>query len=314
MHLPKVKFLLICYFYPAKENKIISIEIFDLNLTYRAKNMFNQFEETVLENMIRIVPEQYKIYQIPQIRLLNDEKVEGTLYVVIEGKHSQKADKTKEILHFRLSPVMWLENSAKDIFRRSQWYGKFKTKGWINTFQLCIDHNEKIVRFGPSGNLMIRAEDLRGLGIGTFLWHLLIKWAKSKVPDYDVYRIEISSVDATEDNRERRNHFFQKHGFTPQFDDPDGRSGYYYCKKVSDLRESDFIPDWDAKDPVEMTAFLLQDKEDSDRKIYSLERELEQRWDSYINLSEKNDRLKHIIVGLSVAVFCCLGLLVLQIF
>lgn len=132
MHFPKVKFLLIYYFYPAKENKIISIEIFDLNLTYRAKNMFNQFEETVLENMIRIVPEQYKIYQIPQIRLLNDEKFEGTLYVVIEGKHSQKADKTKEILHFRFSPVMWLENSAKDIFRRSQWYGKFKTKGWIN--------------------------------------------------------------------------------------------------------------------------------------------------------------------------------------
>lgn len=254
--------------------------------------MFDPFEESLLENAISSLPEPQTFYKVPQLRIFHGEPFEGDLYFALEGRSAQIQDKTREIFHFRLTPLAWIPEAEEHSFSHTVWYERYRTSGWIDSFQLSVDHTEEIVRFGPSGNLMIGEDHLRGLGIGSFVWRILIKWAKRKFPDYKVYKIELSTVDAGEDNLQRRNHFFQKHGFKPLYDDGEGKSGQFYCKKVFDLKESTFIPTWNQKNSIEMVASLLREREDFKNKNWLLSRSTQNWFDRYDkNLARKNDRI-----------------------
>lgn len=64
-------------------------------------------------------------------------------------------------------------------------------------------------------------EEFRGIGIGSYLMHFLIGWVKNR-PEVPVVEIDLIQPDATSDNRDRRNRFWEKLGFT--FDYNDGKS------------------------------------------------------------------------------------------
>lgn len=266
---------------------------------------FDSFEQSVLEHIVSIQPEPYQFYAVSQPRLIHEELTEGKLYFAIEGRHALCAEKNKEILQFRFMPIVWAVDFLSAIYpAQIVWYANYKGTGWLNTFELCVDHEEKIVRFGPSGNLMIEHEELRGMGIGTYLWRILILWAKYEFPDYRVYKIMISAIDATEDNLERRNHFFQKHGFVPQFSDDSKKSGFYYCEKVSDLTESAAIPDWEPKNPVELAASLLADNEDANRTIRNILDKYQNLLKNHVKVSDQRDRFKVASFIMFAFIFC----------
>ncbi len=272
-----------------------------------SKFMFDNFEESLLENLVYIQPEPQLVYQIPQTRENNGNRLEGELYFILESRHIQTLDKEGEILQIRLTPLAWFEKASKKKQPCQIWYNKDRTQGWFDTFQLCVNHNEKVVRFGPSGNLLITEKDLRGIGIGTYAWRILINWAKRKFPDYKVYQIEISPVDATEDNLKRRNHFFIKHGFKPFYEDQEGREGWFRCEKVNALKPSIFIPAWEHKNPIKMIADLLQEKEELECKIRVIKQNTTDWFSHFDRILARQKQLKALLVFLSFCLVFLLG-------
>lgn len=56
-------------------------------------------------------------------------------------------------------------------------------------------------------------EEFRGIGIGSYLMHFLIGWVKNR-REVPVVPIHLKQADATLDNLDRRNRFWEKLGFT----------------------------------------------------------------------------------------------------
>lgn len=255
-------------------------------------------------------------YTIPLSRTVRGEPAEGKLYFAVEGRHTHLIERKKEILHFRFLPIVWTEDDPPGpLPAETVRYAGYKPSGWRNTFQLCADHDRQAVRFGPSDNIEIEKKELRGLGVGSHLWRILIRWAKRKFPEYAVHPIKISELDAEdEEDFQRRNHFFEKHGFTPQFSDPEGKSGVYRCEKVSDLKESALLPLWKAKSPTEMMVVVFDEREDAQRSFWFLLRNYDELLKSHIALDDRQTRLKAFVAVSGICLFVLLAYKVLSLF
>lgn len=78
---------------------------------------------------------------------------------------------------------------------------------------------------------------LRGFHLGTYLQDEVVRWAK-QWPNAAIRRISLSPVDSQDENRERRNRFYEQFGI--QFDYADGRkSGTSKPMQASELRPVD---------------------------------------------------------------------------
>lgn len=71
---------------------------------------------------------------------------------------------------------------------------------------------EKAVKL-TNGGVIINIDRLRGLRIGSYMFHKVVAWAQHFEPSYRIVPITLSDGnDADDDNRERRNHFYEKFG------------------------------------------------------------------------------------------------------
>jgi len=90
---------------------------------------------------------------------------------------------------------------------------------------------------GPYSNgEIVLPEAMRSYRIGSWIISQSIEWAQ-QWPDHAVHPIMISDVDATPDNKERRNRFWQAFGF--RFGTPEGFLSRSLPMKVEDLRLAD---------------------------------------------------------------------------
>ena len=90
---------------------------------------------------------------------------------------------------------------------------------------------------GPYSNgEIVLPEAMRSYRIGSWIISQSIEWAQ-QWPDHAVHPIMISDVDATPDNKERRNRFWQSCGF--RFEDIEVSRSYSLPMKVEDLRLPD---------------------------------------------------------------------------
>lgn len=107
---------------------------------------------------------------------------------------------------------------------------------------LALDPNTLIAKFTASyenfedgnpghidlgqGDTKIAVPELRGMGIGSLMMSLLIEIVQSKLPPLEVETIYLSGEDAkTDEERNRRNGFWKKLGYTFTYFDPEERSG-----------------------------------------------------------------------------------------
>lgn len=83
---------------------------------------------------------------------------------------------------------------------------------------------------------------LRGLRLGTYCLREIALWAQ-QWPTADIEAIKLSEVDASDDNRERRNSLYEKLGIRFEFADPiTRRSGISIPMKASELTPRESIP------------------------------------------------------------------------
>lgn len=73
-----------------------------------------------------------------------------------------------------------------------------------------IDSYNKLVSI-TNGSVMVQ-KNFRGLGIGSFMFDVIIKWALKLDPSFKVSTIKVAEVYATEDNQARRNKLYANFG------------------------------------------------------------------------------------------------------
>lgn len=82
--------------------------------------------------------------------------------------------------------------------------------GHISSMGGSIDSYNKLVSI-TNGSVMVQ-KNFRGLGIGSFMFDVIIKWALKLDPSFKVSTIKVAEVDATEENQARRNKFYANFG------------------------------------------------------------------------------------------------------
>lgn len=85
------------------------------------------------------------------------------------------------------------------------------------------------------GRIDIEIKSLRGIGIGSLLMRQLVSWAKERPGDVPVVPISLAGPDAGEENRCRRNRFYEKFGFVFNYADDEKTHGEARALRVSEL-------------------------------------------------------------------------------
>lgn len=111
--------------------------------------------------------------------------------------------------------------------------------------QLVSEMGASINGFGRStrltnGSVMIRVEDLKGLHIGTYLFYKIVNWAITHAPGYKITPISLSNCDAGEDNKDRRNAFYEHFGLVFDYRTENGVEKASGCSKAA-LTTDDLI-------------------------------------------------------------------------
>ncbi|MCW5231690.1 GNAT family N-acetyltransferase [Verminephrobacter eiseniae] len=111
------------------------------------------------------------------------------------------------------------------------------------------------------GALFFDPAELRGQRIGTYLMNEIVTWAQ-QWPDAKVRSIKLLSGQAHEDNRDRRNRFYERFGLKFAYSDPAHEEG---LSKPMPAKELTPVTTWEAnireRDPREYLAELLYERD-----------------------------------------------------
>lgn len=84
-----------------------------------------------------------------------------------------------------------------------------------------FSHNSQLVRI-TNGQVMIQPDNLRGMGLGTYLMNKIVAWAKQFNSTVRVRVVNLSAVDAGPNNRVRRNTLYENFGLCFNYREEDG--------------------------------------------------------------------------------------------
>lgn len=135
------------------------------------------------------------------------------------------------------------------------------------------------------GALFFDPPDLRGQRIGTYLMNEIVTWAQ-QWPEATVRPIKLMSGQAEDENRTRRNRFYERFGLVFKYQDSEQREGVSKPMPVKSLTS---VTSWEANigecDPREYLAELLHERErmmmDASKRAsanQSLNETLEEAW------------------------------------
>lgn len=112
----------------------------------------------------------------------------------------------------------------------------------------------------------------RGMRIGSLLMNEVVKWVK-QWPDAKVNRITIIEGDASEENKDRRNRFYERFGVVFSYRDDKKEAGRSVPMRVSQLTENDsFLKNNGGNiESVDFFSFLSQELHRTNMKIQDLD-------------------------------------------
>ena len=89
-----------------------------------------------------------------------------------------------------------------------------------------------------SGTVFLELPELKGHRIGTYLMNEIVTWAK-QWPDANVVQVTLSTNQADEENKARRNRFYEQFNLRFDFSDDECREGRSQPILVKDLAQTD---------------------------------------------------------------------------
>ena len=154
----------------------------------------------------------------------------STAIVLVEVREKVTADHAYILV--QITPVALIETVHGQSFtRRLSSLRKIKfdlrivreaTDAWRATFATIED--------------VILPLELRGYGVARYAWSLMIVFGQRHAPEASVDQLRLSRVDAVEDSdRDRRNRFYSRLGFSLSFYDCENRDGYCNVESLARL-------------------------------------------------------------------------------
>jgi hypothetical protein len=105
----------------------------------------------------------------------------------------------------------------------------------IGEFDICVDHANTTLRFGPSHALGMLPEKMQGYGIGRYCMVNLLNLIDPKFHGYSIQDGMLSTSDARDLRaKENRNIFYRQMGFTLSLDATE-RDGSFSCNSIAHL-------------------------------------------------------------------------------
>ncbi len=130
---------------------------------------------------------------------------------------------------------------------------------------------------GTGGTVFLSLPGLEGFKIGTYLLNQIVTWVK-QWPDARLSNISLNEIQATDENRERRNRFYEQFGIKFSYDDDKTRkSGRSLSMVANDLTPVDREKSSNITE-IQVDKFisgLFSGKEKSDRLIAEKSRSIE---------------------------------------
>lgn len=209
-----------------------------------------------------------------------------TAYVLLEYFYN-KID-TYEF--YRVSVQSICIHTKNEYIDNKSFYKKSPQGQWANKFQVIINNDKKNIKFGPTGNIILKDKEFRSFGIGTYCMSKLIEILQLRFPDYKVLNGELGSGDATPDNKYRRNSFYNNLFEYINFSDESNAIGKFGAKTVSNLKrhtssrvkleEFDYIEhlknNFDLEKKInkqeEKIKLMLERNKNNDNEIYKLQK------------------------------------------
>lgn len=104
---------------------------------------------------------------------------------------------------------------------------------------------------------------MQGLGVGTFLFNQIVRWAKKYDPHFDVIPIKVAYTHATEDNQARRNNFYASFGiyFTDRLNNEGVVDAYSNPMRIADLTPHTSTKNKMKEQSIEETLQQMLDKQ-----------------------------------------------------
>ena len=268
------------------------------------------FNEKNLVEEINALPPRTEILTIPVERQAREDGSplryrSGILTAGFEYRELHSGPHS--MYQIRFLPLHWVDRTEDlTAFVNHQKFTP-RRSGSHDSFLLVVNRDERQVKFGPDGNIVVRNTDLRGLGIASYAFGELIRWAQASYADFTVHPIKVGSGDAWDPvNRERRNHFYEKHGFRGTFHDANCSDGSYSIDTVADLIASPVPAGWEKHDQYEMLAQLLEDVIVKDIKIVKADNRSLFAWNQETRRSYQLKRFQKISAGLGVSLLVLL--------
>ncbi|VVQ23877.1 hypothetical protein [Pseudomonas fluorescens] len=130
-------------------------------------------------------------------------------------------------------------SSSRITVRATYLYG---SRGGVRSGQFIsemggeLNYSQKSVKL-TNGSVMIDGS-MRGLHVGTYLFHKIVSWAKQFDPAFTVVPISVISGDADRENKDRRNKLYTNSGIRFIWDGAEGMGG----QSDPTLKISELIP------------------------------------------------------------------------
>lgn len=158
-----------------------------------------------------------------------------------------------------------------------------------NSIQVVVDVENSTARFGPTSQISMQYP---GVGLGSALMTTVIRWLKTKFPEAKVLPGSLSSAQATPDNKQRRNEFYQSHGFDMTYNDVEMRSGSFKKDRAGDLLDDKPLkgPDMHLDDIFRLYFRAHETSKSQERHIESLNK----------SLAERNLTIKYLCITLFI--------------
>jgi len=139
-------------------------------------------------------------------------------------------------------------------------------------FRAEADPGQRTVKFG-GGYVVIDPEELRGLGLGSYLFSRLIEWAQREMADFEVCPMHLPAGPADK-GVQRRERFYKNFGFTIRYDDPRRPAGIVGAATVAQL-----TPHWSSSrvrplSPAELSRKLGEESHSTDVVLMKLRDQL----------------------------------------
>ena len=164
-------------------------------------------------------------------KLNSDGNIEYVVHLLLTV-HASNRERTS-----RMDIIVYPISITRSIGDRTLTTTNFNDRD-VSQFDLVLSHHQddRLARFATKVDVML-SSNLRGCGVGSYVFSKLIEWGKIIAPTYAVESLKLGFVDAeTDEAKQTRNNFYSQLGFELVFkNDPTEKVGWARAASMSTL-------------------------------------------------------------------------------